>query len=91
MQRVVAVRTVLHVVAPEPLRGRGAGDVEHACRFAFGQARVFDLLANFRRGTCLRMYWGTHVILLLRENSVRLGIVASSFLDQAIQQGLGSD
>lgn len=85
------MRAVLHVVTPESLRGLSAGDAELACRFAFGQARVFDLLADFRPRARLRMYWGTHAVLSLRENSVRLGIIASSFLDQAIQQGLGSE
>lgn len=42
MQSVVAVRAVLHVVTPEPLRGRGAGDVEQACGFSFGQTRFVD-------------------------------------------------
>lgn len=89
MQSVVAVRAVLHVVTPEPLRGRGAGDIEHACSFSFGQARFFDLLADFRRRECLCMYQGSPCSLSIIENSVRFCIIAWPLLAQAIQHDLG--
>jgi hypothetical protein len=60
MQRVGAVRTVLHILAPEPLGGGGARDVEDLRCRAIGQARVLDLLADFRRRAGLWVNARTH-------------------------------
>jgi hypothetical protein len=49
MERVGAVRTVLHIVALEPLGSGGTGDVEELGGLAVGQARVLDFLPDFSR------------------------------------------
>jgi hypothetical protein len=47
MERVGAVRTVLHIVALEPLGSGGTGDVEDLGDLAVRQARVLDFLPDF--------------------------------------------
>src|SRR5476649_2176721 len=62
MQRVRPVRTVLHVIATEPLGGSGAVDVEYLRRLAVRQARVFDFLPDFWRRARLGMNACDHAV-----------------------------
>lgn len=55
MQRMGAVRTVLHIVPLEPLGSRGTGDIEDLGGFAVGQSGVLDFLPDLRGGAGLGM------------------------------------
>jgi hypothetical protein len=55
MECVGAVRTVLHIVALEPLGSGGTGDVEDLGGLAVRQAKVLDFLPDFWCGARLGM------------------------------------
>lgn len=55
MQRMGTVRAVLHVLSLEPLAGSSAADVEDLGGLPVRQARILDLLPDFRGGTGLRV------------------------------------
>ncbi|OMP13621.1 F0F1 ATP synthase alpha subunit [Corchorus olitorius] len=55
VQRVRTVGAVLHIIASKPLLGRRTRDVENLGSLSGRETGVFDLLADFRGGTGLRV------------------------------------
>jgi hypothetical protein len=47
--------TVLYVITLEPFAGGSAADIEDLCGLPVRQARILDLLPDFRGGTGLWM------------------------------------
>jgi hypothetical protein len=52
--------TILYIVAPQPFLCSGSCNVEHSGRLLGRQAGILDLLADFRRGSGLRVDERTH-------------------------------
>jgi len=55
MQRMGTMGTVLYVITLEPFAGGSAADIEDLCGLPVRQARILDLLPDFRGGTGLWM------------------------------------
>ena len=55
MQGMGTVRTILDIVASQPLLCSGSRDVENLGRFLGRQAGILDFLADLRCGTGLRI------------------------------------